>query len=382
MKIFYSWQSDLNLKTNKNFIEDCIKAAIKEFNKKNPFLVEFKLDKDTSGEPGNPEVINTILNKIDNSRLFICDLSIVNSDYHGRKTPNPNVLFELGYAIKALGWEKIICIINQEYGPIEDLPFDLKHRRMLSYNLTKSDKAIEKRKIVSAIKANINILKERGLLHDEIEDYLKRDIDTEFLTIANHLSKIFLTKFDKNLLKDVVTFFQLSKEQIEDMIKNNQIIGFYLLKNFEHNSSMVKKLIDKVISISNFKKSKIVAVVKFKDWIDRYNNITGLRNGENLFINTGQLDKKHAILNMKSDDFSDRLILGEILENEQCRVVSFGDFKGKLRIDSLTYYHRINEEKICLYTDLIYDFIKITDGWLEATGGEFILDTFKQFEVK
>lgn len=382
MKIFYSWQSDLNLKTNKNFIEDCIKAAIKEFNKENAFLVEFELDKDTSGEPGNPEVINTILNKIDNSRLFICDLSIVNSDYHGRKTPNPNVVFELGYAIKALGWEKIICIVNHEYGAIEDLPFDLKHRRMLSYNLIKSDKAAEKRKIVSAIKANVNILKERGLLHDEIEDYLKRDIDTEFLTIANHLSKIFLTKFDKNLLIDVVAFLHLTKEQIEDRIKNNQIIGFYLLKNFEYNSSVVKKLIDRVISISNFKKSKIVPLVKFKDWIDRYNNVTGLRNGENLFIKTKQLDKDHAILNMKSEDLPDRLILGENLENDQFRVVNFGDFKGKMRIEALIYYHQINEEKIGLYTDLINDFIKITYEWLEATGGEFILDTFKQFEIK
>lgn len=97
MTIFFSWQSDLNLKNNKNFIEGCIKTAIDEFNMENKFLVDFVLDKDTSGEPGNPEIINTILNKIDNSRMFVCDLSIINSDYHGRKTPNPNVIFELGY---------------------------------------------------------------------------------------------------------------------------------------------------------------------------------------------------------------------------------------------------------------------------------------------
>lgn len=106
MNIFFSWQSDLNLKNNKNFIEDCIKTAIKELNDEKNYLIDFNLDKDTSGEPGNPEIINTILNKIDNSRIFICDLSIINKDFQGRKTPNPNVIFELGYAIKSLGWEK------------------------------------------------------------------------------------------------------------------------------------------------------------------------------------------------------------------------------------------------------------------------------------
>ena len=200
MTIFFSWQSDLNLKNNKNFIEGCIKTAINEFNKENKLLVDFTIDKDTSGEPGNPEIINVILNKIDNSRMFICDLSIINSDYHGRKTPNPNVIFELGYAIKSIGWEKIICIVNQEFGLAEDLPFDIKHRRLLGYNLRSKDKKDEKKKIVTAIKANLIILKDRGLLHDELEDYFKRDIDTEFLTIANHVRKIVLNETSSNLL--------------------------------------------------------------------------------------------------------------------------------------------------------------------------------------
>ncbi len=382
MKIFYSWQSDLSLKANKNFIEDCIKSSIKEFNKENAYLVDFELDKDTSGEPGNPEVINTILNKIDNSRLFICDLSIINSDYHGRKTPNPNVLFELGYAIKALGWEKIICVINQEYGQIEELPFDLKHRRMLAYNFAKTDKAIEKRKIVNAIKANITILKERGLLFDEIEDYLKRDIDTEFLTITNHLSKIFLEKFDENLLKDVGLFLHMSKNDILYNIKNREILGFYLLKNFECNSENVKRLIDKVISITDFKKSKLVPLVKFKDWIDRYNNITALRNIDNLFINTNNQDKHYSVLYGNNDKHPSRFILGKKLPENHVKVLSFGDFLGKSRIEVLTNLHSVSDTKFEFYSDLIYDFIEIVHEWLDVTGGEFILDTFNQFEMK
>ena len=35
VSIFYSWQSDLPSKTNRNFIEDAIKKALKSINKDN-----------------------------------------------------------------------------------------------------------------------------------------------------------------------------------------------------------------------------------------------------------------------------------------------------------------------------------------------------------
>ena len=38
----------------------------------------------------------------------MADVTIINHDYTGRKTPNPNVMLELGYAIKALGWQRIL----------------------------------------------------------------------------------------------------------------------------------------------------------------------------------------------------------------------------------------------------------------------------------
>ena len=47
--------------------------------------------------------------------------------------PNPNVLIELGYAIKTLGWSKIICLFNSQTGKIEDLPFDINHNRVTAY---------------------------------------------------------------------------------------------------------------------------------------------------------------------------------------------------------------------------------------------------------
>jgi hypothetical protein len=49
--------------------------------------------------------------------------------------PNPNVLLELGYAAAQLSWDNIICVYNLAYGAVEDLPFDLRTRRILTYKV-------------------------------------------------------------------------------------------------------------------------------------------------------------------------------------------------------------------------------------------------------
>ncbi|WP_418124406.1 hypothetical protein ACNFU2_07025 [Chryseobacterium sp. PTM-20240506] len=381
MKIFFSWQSNLNLKNNKNFIEECIKTAIKELNSENQHLVDFYLDKDTTGEPGNPEIINIILNKIDNSKLFICDLSIINKDSQNRKMPNPNVIFELGYAIKSLGWEKIICISNQEFGSSEDMPFDIKHRRNLVYNLSTKDKKNERRKIINAIKYNINILKERGLLHDELDDYFKRDIDTEFITICNHLRKIVFEIKNENLLIDVSNLLNLSANEINNKINNKKIIGFHLFKHFEVNGQTVKKLIDSIISISNFKKEKIVTLIKFKNWLDWYNKFNNERLYNDLFIKLEKVDN-YKIVTSNNKDLPDRIILGKLLPENKMIVDDFGDIGTTHKIENSIYYHKINPAHLNNYVKLLYNFIEITNEWLDKTGSEFILDTYNHFEFK
>jgi hypothetical protein len=52
-----------------------------------------------------------------------------------KPAPNPNVLLELGYAIKALGWERIVLVMNTEFGEPTVLPFDLRSRRITTYKV-------------------------------------------------------------------------------------------------------------------------------------------------------------------------------------------------------------------------------------------------------
>jgi hypothetical protein len=136
MTVFYSWQSDLDSKFNRNLIEEALERALKAVKRDNVAAIEPVLDRDTSGAPGSPAIADTIFNKIAAADVFVADVSIINSSAEGRQTPNPNVLLELGYAISQLGWDRIILVVNTAFGKPESLPFDLRGRRVVSYSST------------------------------------------------------------------------------------------------------------------------------------------------------------------------------------------------------------------------------------------------------
>ena len=190
--IFYSWQSDLSNKSNRGFLESCIKDALKELSLSELYDIEFSIDKDTMNETGTPHIAETIFRKIEKSKLFIADVSIINSDYSGRKAPNPNVLIELGYAAKVLGWDKIICIFNTDFGSFDDLPFDIKFRRPLTYSLEGKIKNDEKKRIIQAIKSNIKSFDSSDFVSiNEVGSYLIIESSKFYSQLEESIKNIF-----------------------------------------------------------------------------------------------------------------------------------------------------------------------------------------------
>ena len=164
MKIFYSWQSDLPNKENRNFIQDCIERVVKKY--KNVIAID--ADRDTKNATGAPDITTTIFEKINDSDLFIADITIINKSKLGffqgkyKPTPNPNVLIELGYAACALGWDRIICVYNTDYSKLEALPFDLRQHRITAYSLKGKNKSEERQGLVNAFSATIDGLLKTG----------------------------------------------------------------------------------------------------------------------------------------------------------------------------------------------------------------------------
>ena len=149
MNIFWSWQNDSDPRINRHFIRKALAKATQEAG--DTLSLEDaerpELDHDTKDTPGMVEITNTILRKISQSAVFVADLTPVGTTAQGKALPNPNVLIELGWALSELGPDRIIGILNTAIGLPDDLPFDIRHRRALTYKLaSESDK--EARRVV------------------------------------------------------------------------------------------------------------------------------------------------------------------------------------------------------------------------------------------
>lgn len=185
--IFYSWQSDLPNSTNRGFIEDCLQRAIKDIRADEELKLDPCIDRDTSGVPGSPDIAATIFDKIKTADIFVGDVSFINQGAHGRPTPNPNVLVELGYAAGRLGWDKIICVFNQAIGSVDNLPFDVRPRRVRAFSLIDGQEKTEQRNaLVGILKADI-----AGILHAPDKEETKA-IQQLLSTLASELISVII----------------------------------------------------------------------------------------------------------------------------------------------------------------------------------------------
>lgn len=161
--VFYSWQADLPNATNRGLIERALDRATAVLRADNSLDVDPVVDRDTAGEPGAPDISETILAKIDAAVAIVSDVSIVTPAGASRPSPNPNVVFELGYAVRSLGWERIVLVMNTAFGRPEDLPFDLRSKRVLTYSApadTEGDRASERRALESRLTEALRLILE------------------------------------------------------------------------------------------------------------------------------------------------------------------------------------------------------------------------------
>lgn len=129
--IFYSWQSDAPEEINWKFIEKALREAIEKIKAKNELPDVPIVDLGMERVPGSPEIATIMFRKIGRSAIFVGDVSLVGEIKSDppKMIPNGNVSVEMGYAAAYLGWERIICVLNEHYGKAEQQPVDTRNRR-------------------------------------------------------------------------------------------------------------------------------------------------------------------------------------------------------------------------------------------------------------
>ena len=214
--VFYSWQSDSPNGMNRTLIENALKDVAKEIAGDESIDIEPVIDRDTQGVSGAPDVAATIFGKIAMADIFVADISLV---LNGKKrsSPNPNVLIELGYALHALGHERIVLVFNEASGKKEKLPFDLKTRRILIYKAEdgEADRSATRAGLAKDLKAALL----SGFSHvpppkttSPIIEIIKSNAPSKKIELRNHLASVLseLEKTQPPMKRDGGTVEQLT----------------------------------------------------------------------------------------------------------------------------------------------------------------------------
>lgn len=131
-KIFYSWQSDVSPARNK--FKKALEIVVREIGEEIEEANRPELDSDTQGSHGSVNIMETILKKIDRCSVFVADVTPVSHIGH-KLIPNPNVMAELGYALKA---KTDSCLFVYSYDPkprkLMIMPFDISGRTLIQFS--------------------------------------------------------------------------------------------------------------------------------------------------------------------------------------------------------------------------------------------------------
>lgn len=146
--VFFSWQSDVP--ENSNILRSFIKASIKNF--ETTHHVNVLYDEASRSVVGSQKVEEVILKKIRACDIFIADITPITrieTEEEKKKRikllPNPNVAFELGYAMHCLPMEQVLIVLPSGISHGQ-LPFDFNHNRLIEFDeqTNPMDEEIEK----------------------------------------------------------------------------------------------------------------------------------------------------------------------------------------------------------------------------------------------
>lgn len=288
------------------------------------------------------------------------------------------MLIELGYAAKSLGWDKIICLYNSDYGCIEDIPFDLRQKRILTYSLQNKTSSEEAKRVAKILFMNIRDLFAKGLLFNPLTDYMKGKIDKCLLDIAKKGCNILYGSLSlSDGLSKTNEFLNLSPNEIRNKVESTSFLGFCFQDNFDTTLSELKSILDKLLSSHYFSREWAITVLETIDWIRIHRNISSERYHPFPVISTGDDMKKRyftvAAQEINKNNPPDSHLLLERIDTDKGKVLNTSEYIAAVKENALLKC-RFNPDSYDLMTTRFVSLSKICNAWLDVTDGEFVLD--------
>ena len=375
--IFYSWQSDLPSRKNRTLIESCLKKAVKLLKDEVKEVSEFFIDSDSRNDIGTPDLSQSIFDKIDKCDIFIADISIINPESIYRKTPNPNVLFELGFATKSVGWTNIICIFNSEYGNVELLPFDIRSRKPIIYN-TQKEQSETKEILTKILKREISEIIYNRII--DKKEYLstKRDIDLGVQSILFDLCRIVFGE-ESNDKYNYNKLLHISKESLIEHLNGKELLGFFLYRNIENDiKNFITFFNDEFETFFlNEKEKRILAKLVFslreyKKIIHSETVLKIVNSDLNYIVSSGK--------SINPNNPENSYLLLEPLKGDKAVVIAEGEFLN-ISSKSLLNKYVITDNAVSIFAETIKGILTLVNDWIANTGQYFLVNP-KIFDKK
>lgn len=370
--IFFSWQSDLPNKTNRNLIENSIKLALKKMNQDSPYSLITEIDRDTKGVLGSPDIVDSILTKIDKCGLFIADISIINSSLNGKRTPNPNVLFELGYAVKCLGWDRVICVFNSDFGNVSELPFDLRNRRILTYETSNISET--RKKLADIFKQIID--KNYYTLEQvqEVSDFYSIKIYSCFINIISRIIKVLYGSETVCSFEAITNVLNMTPTEINRLL-SHELLGFNLFTSYDEQIKILTNELDRITSINMFNTNLYVPIIKLIKELKSHNLFINREHFfENFKVNTPIMNDYSIIHNSDNNEIPNRYALGKKIDANRAKIVDFTDIKRTDHVKFALTHFCLDVNTYNVYYNHYVCILKYIIEFISNNNGKFLID--------
>ena len=370
--IFFSWQSDLPNKTNRNLIENSIKLALKKMNQDSPYSLITEIDRDTKGVLGSPDIVDSILTKIDKCGLFIADISIINSSLNGKRTPNPNVLFELGYAVKCLGWDRVICVFNSDFGDVSELPFDLRNRRILTYETSNISET--RKKLADIFKQIID--KNYYTLEQvqEVSDFYSIKIYSCFINIISRIIKVLYGSETVCSFEAITNVLNMTPTEINRLL-SHELLGFNLFTSYDEQIKILTNELDRITSINMFNTTLYVPIIKLIKELKSHNLFINREHFfENFKVNTPIMNDYSIIHNSDNNEIPNRYALGKKIDANRAKIVDFTDIKRTDHVKFALTHFCLDVNTYNVYYNHYVCILKYINEFISNNDGKFLID--------
>ncbi len=370
--IFFSWQSDLPNKTNRNLIENSIKLALKKMNQDSPYSLITEIDRDTKGVLGSPDIVDSILTKIDKCGLFIADISIINSSLNGKRTPNPNVLFELGYAVKCLGWDRVICVFNSDFGDVSELPFDLRNRRILTYETSNISET--RKKLADIFKQIID--KNYYTLEQvqEVSDFYSIKIYSCFINIISRIIKVLYGSETVCSFEAITNVLNMTPTEINRLL-SHELLGFNLFTSYDEQIKILTNELDRITSINMFNTNLYVHIIKLIKELKSHNLFINREHFfENFKENTPIMNDYSIIHNSDNNEIPNRYALGKKIDANRAKIVDFTDIKRTDHVKFALTHFCLDVNTYNVYYNHYVCILKYINEFISNNDGKFLID--------